>query len=219
MAESWFGASQKRIGTLLCRGGGVLEAQCFFYSGVYLMHTFRPFAAWGLFVQAVACCQTFECFSTETRELSQPVQSNTDDEAGWLSEESMYWTCFKSELYVMSLSLHPEIVSTKLTSYLSRELRLELSLPGCCSGDLSYPKFLPSPPFESLQEQEQAWFFYLAEISLRRVACQILAKILQYRNGKYFWKLADLAQWIPTFESQTQQWYLLMLVSLTEQLR
>lgn len=103
LAEAWFGASQKRIGTLLSHGGGILEAQCFFFSGVYLMHTFRPFSAWPLFLQALACCQTFLCFSKLSAEVSFPPHEFLEDGAGWRSEESVYWTCFKSELY----AVHP----------------------------------------------------------------------------------------------------------------
>jgi hypothetical protein len=103
LGEAWFAASQKRIGILLSRGGGVLEAQCFFFSGVYLAHSFRPFAAWPLFLQAIACCQVFQCFSRESVEPSFPLHTFGEDGAGWRSEESMYWTCFKSELYVKCL--------------------------------------------------------------------------------------------------------------------
>jgi hypothetical protein len=101
LAEAWFGASQKRIGTLLSHGGGILEAQCFFFSAVYLMHTFRPFSAWPLFLQALACCQTFHCFSELSAEVLFPPHQFLEDGPGWRSEESVYWTCFKSELYVV----------------------------------------------------------------------------------------------------------------------
>jgi hypothetical protein len=104
LAEAWFGASQKRIGTLLSHGGGILEAQCFFFSAVYLMHTFRPFSAWPLFLQALACCQTFLCFSKLSAEVVFPPQEFLEDGPGWRSEESVYWTCFKSELYAVNPS-------------------------------------------------------------------------------------------------------------------
>ena len=103
LAEIWFGASQKRIGTLLSNGGGILEAQCFFFSAVYLMHTFRPFSAWPLFLQAFACCQKFQCFSKSSAEVMFPPHEFLEDGPGWRSEESVYWTCFKSELYAVTL--------------------------------------------------------------------------------------------------------------------
>jgi hypothetical protein len=87
-AESFFFAAQKRMGMLLC-GSGVIEAQCFFLAGVYLMSSLRPIEAWKMFVQALACCQGFynPRRTTETRR----------DEERQL-QESIYWTCFKSEL-------------------------------------------------------------------------------------------------------------------------
>jgi hypothetical protein len=103
LAEVWFGASQKRIGTLLSNGGGILEAQCFFFSAVYLMHTFRPFSAWPLFLQALACCQKFQCFSKSSAEVMFPPHEFLEDGPRWRSEESVYWTCFKSELYAVTL--------------------------------------------------------------------------------------------------------------------
>lgn len=101
LAEAWFATSQKRIGILLSHGGGILEAQCFFFSAVYLMHTFRPFSAWPLFLQALACCQTFQRFSKSSAELLFLAPEILEDGHGWRSEESIYWTCFKSELYAM----------------------------------------------------------------------------------------------------------------------
>lgn len=88
-AEHFFEAAQKRMGLLLCRST-VVEAQCFFLAGVYLMATLRPLEAWKMFVQALTCCQAFvpEQSAGEDRESEQRLQ------------EGIYWTCFKSELYV-----------------------------------------------------------------------------------------------------------------------
>jgi hypothetical protein len=86
-AESLFFAAQKRMGMLLCKGG-VVEAQCFFLAGVYLMSTLRPMEAWRMFVQAVACCQSFR----------NPRRNDVDHEEKRHLEQSIYWSCFKSEL-------------------------------------------------------------------------------------------------------------------------
>jgi hypothetical protein len=87
-ADSFFFAAQKRMGMLLCRSG-VIEAQCFFLAGVYLMSTMRPIEAWKMFVQALACCQGFH----DHRRAFEP---ELEDERQL--EQSIYWTCFKSEL-------------------------------------------------------------------------------------------------------------------------
>jgi hypothetical protein len=205
LAEVWFVASQKRIGTLLSNGGGILEAQCFFFSAVYLMHTFRPFSAWPLFLQALACCQKFQCFSKSSAEIMSPPHQFLEDGSGWRSEESVYWTCFKSELYAVSLILICLLCS--LMAGLYREIRLDLCLPGFNATDLTYPEFLPSPPLESLQNQDQAWYFYLAEIALRRLANQILSDFLPYSSADSMCNLARNATRLSDFESQAVQWY------------
>ncbi len=87
-AESFFFAAQKRMGMLLC-GSGVIEAQCFFLAGVYLMATLRPIEAWKMFVQALACCQGFY---NPRRTYDLPHEEEKQ------LQESIYWTCFKSEL-------------------------------------------------------------------------------------------------------------------------
>jgi hypothetical protein len=87
-AESFFLAAQKRMGTLLCRSG-VIEAQCFFLAGVYLMSTLRPIEGWKMFVQALACCQGFH---------DHRRTFDAQYEGVYQLEQSIYWTCFKSEL-------------------------------------------------------------------------------------------------------------------------
>lgn len=76
------------MGTLLCRSG-VVEAQCFFLAGVYLMSTLRPIEGWKMFVQALACSQGFH---------SHRSQFDSQYEGVYQLEQSIYWTCFKSEL-------------------------------------------------------------------------------------------------------------------------
>jgi len=83
-------AAQKRMGILLC-GGSVIDAQCFFLAGVYLMATLRPIEAWKLFVQALACCQGF---SVNHYTYGACLENE------WNLKQRIYWTCFKSELYV-----------------------------------------------------------------------------------------------------------------------
>ena len=87
-AEHFFEGAQKRMGILLCKST-VVEAQCFFLAGVYLMATLRPLEAWKMFVQALTCCQAF------TPEHMSPGEARDREER---LQESIYWTCFKSEL-------------------------------------------------------------------------------------------------------------------------
>lgn len=77
------------MGVLLCKSS-VVEAQCFFLAGVYLMATLRPLEAWKMFVQALTCCQSFVS--------DQPADDLEARERESRLQESIYWTCFKSEL-------------------------------------------------------------------------------------------------------------------------
>ncbi|KAL5343416.1 hypothetical protein BJX70DRAFT_393981 [Aspergillus crustosus] len=141
-AEEYFSAAQKRLGALLCKSG-VVEAQAFFYAGVYLMATLRPLGAWRMFVQALACCEPFKSHQSHVIAHGQEEDK---------MQKSIYWTCFKSEL----------------------ELRLELNVGRSCVLDLTYPAFFPSPPIGLKPEEEAVRYFYLAEISLRRLGNRIL---------------------------------------------
>jgi hypothetical protein len=86
-AEIYFSAAQMRLGALLGQPG-VVETQCFFFAGVFLMTMQKPLAAWRLFVQAVASCQ---CFVFSNRMLKEDLESIG-------AKESLYWTSLKSEL-------------------------------------------------------------------------------------------------------------------------
>jgi len=121
----------------------------------------------------------------------------------------MYWTCFKSELYVHTLKTR-SLLRLNLSLMIwctNREIRFELSLPGFNPTNLTYPEFLPSPPLESIQNQDQAWYFYLAEIALRRLANQILSEVLPYSNAESNCELTSIASRMHDFENQAEQWY------------
>jgi hypothetical protein len=178
------------MGLLLCKSG-VVEAQCFFLAGVYLMATLRPIEAWKMFVQALACCQGF---------YSEKRVPEPQNESEQRLQESIYWTCFKSELYFPP-SPFPTPTQPPLTSH--RELRLELNVSEKSVWDLTYPAFFPSPP-EGLKTQgEIVWYFYLAEIALRRLGNRILNYIYKCQPSVSPHLIADS---IPSFEHQADGW-------------
>ncbi|KJK61787.1 Glycosyl hydrolase family 3 N terminal domain protein [Aspergillus parasiticus SU-1] len=78
-----FTAALKRIGATL-DSAGIVQAQCLFFAGVYLMSCLRPFDAWRSFLQALAVCQSFK-FMGEATQTGTPA------------EESIYWSSWKSE--------------------------------------------------------------------------------------------------------------------------
>jgi Fungal specific transcription factor domain len=176
-AESYFSAAQRRLGLLLCRSG-VLEAQCFFLAGVYLMACIKPLEAWKMFVQALACCQSF---------YSGRSPPNANNEAERRLKESIYWTCFKSEL----------------------ELRLELNVSESSVWDSTYPSFFPSPPEELKLQREIVWYFYLAEIALGRLGNRILNFIYTARpatSGSSTSSTSDMVESVLSFEQQASDW-------------
>jgi hypothetical protein len=181
VADSYFNAAQRRLG-LIIGNGGVLEAQCFFYSGVYLMNKLQPLAAWRLFCQALACCQEFACADSSYQDRISCIPSAHQILP---AEECVYWSCWKSEL----------------------ELRKLLKLPDFAFGDLSYPLLFPTPP-ESIQGQQAAsWYFYLSEISLRRLEHRVRDEITNVLGGNK----ADctdevLAQTTRAVEGLAEEW-------------
>ncbi|KAH6880814.1 hypothetical protein B0T10DRAFT_540294 [Thelonectria olida] len=169
-AESFFVAAQRRMGQLLCNSG-LEEAHAFFLAGVYLMSTMRPFEAWRMFVQALACCQIFESSSFDDEHNSE-LQLH----------KRIYWTAFKSEL----------------------ELRLELGITENSTWSLRYPQFFPAPPKGLQSAGEEGWYFYLAEIALRRLGNRILTHTSHFKSPET--TVADKLSRILELEQQAQDW-------------
>jgi Fungal Zn(2)-Cys(6) binuclear cluster domain len=180
VANSYFSAAQRRIGTI-SGAGGVLEAQCYFYSGVYLMTTLQPLRAWRCFTQALACCQDFACANPSYPSAS--IQSSLT-KRGLPAEESVYWSCWKSE----------------------QELRMYLNLPDYAVGGLSYPLLFPTPPESMASAQAASWYFYLSEISLRRLEHRCREEIGNILGKGGVSLIEDLSKSTRTLEELATQW-------------
>ena len=79
-----------RLGVVF-RTHGVLETQCFFYSGVYLMAVFQPVRAWRCFVQTAAVAEMM-VFSSNGSSTTASLQRDLR------CLETTHWACLKSEL-------------------------------------------------------------------------------------------------------------------------
>lgn len=135
-AQALFDAAEKRK-DMLWRSDYLTQARCYFYSGMFMMVSMRPFDAWRQFLQGLATCQRFTSHRQRLRDPASQSQA----------EQSIYWSCWKSE----------------------RELRFELDVPDFGSAGFGHPITFPTLPAQvSDQEQLRAWYFYLAEISLWR---------------------------------------------------
>ena len=103
---------------------------------------------------------------------------------GLPAEEYVYWSCWKSE----------------------HELRTYLQLPDYGVGDLSYPLLFPTPPEGLPDMQAASWYFYLSEISLRRLEHRCREEIgnIVGKGGDSL--MEDLATATRTLEELAKQW-------------
>lgn len=213
--------------TLACRRLGLLRysvigAQCHFFAGVYLMYIFRPLPAWNHFYQASTFYRLRLRLIDGLDKSAYQVEPHKASVARRL-EQSLYWSCFKSEV----------------------EIRVELPLPQSAIAEYEYPDLFPTPPtlpdeYPSHSEQptdnitpdefggpsndiqslptrgvynqiaklfneEQSWYYYLTEVALRRIGNRVLNAF--YREESSTW--SNIKPLIPIaleFESQIDTW-------------
>ncbi|PYH84782.1 hypothetical protein BO82DRAFT_389805 [Aspergillus uvarum CBS 121591] len=193
-AENYYRLARRRLGLL---DRSLVAAQCFLLSGIYLMYIIRPLDAQSHFHQAASIYAT-RVKGQVALQRRGGVHGPMLEPANRRLEQSLYWTCFKSEC----------------------EIRLELDLQVSELATLAYPYMFPSPPspatpaeasqehsslalstplsssslqqmcqsstFGTLQEvEEQSWYYYLSEIALRRIGNRV---------SHYFYK-EDYESW------------------------
>lgn len=189
------------------------------------MYTFRPLSAWNHFYQASTFyrlrLRLIDGLDKSAYEAEQPEASVTQR-----LEQSLYWSCFKSEV----------------------EIRVELPLPQSAIAEYEYPALFPTPPTLSeeyprrrdqtwansdnanqspdngqsgqsgpsghgvynhvskLFNEEQSWYYYLTEVALRRIGNRVLNAF--YREAPSTW--SSIKPLIPIaleFESQIDAWF------------
>ncbi|KAH8675204.1 hypothetical protein BGZ61DRAFT_360721 [Ilyonectria robusta] len=172
---AYFAAAKKRLGLM---EPSSLYVQCLFLCGVLEMYHMDALRAWHFFNQA--CVQFRNLLwrhghsqSTGGRQITTEMRR---------LEQRLYWSCMKSEC----------------------ELRCEIALPASGISRFGFPNLFPSPPNElSLPvvhsdrgdtssvaefldpEEERSWFYYLAEISFRRMMNRAFTAL--GRNGEVGW--------------------------------
>lgn len=183
------------------------------------MYTFRPLSAWNHFYQASTFyrlrLRLIDGLDKSAYEAEQQGASTTQR-----LEQSLYWSCFKSEV----------------------EIRVELPLPQSAIAEYEYPALFPTPPTLSdeypnrqdhasgwtsmhgtpddnaglsglgvcnhitrLFNEEQSWYYYLTEVALRRIGNRVLNSF--YREEPSTW--SNIKPLIPIaleFESQIDAW-------------
>lgn len=172
-AEALYSASQKRLASS-ANNSYTVQAKCMFYSGVYLMSTLQPFEAWRMFLQALAACQGFRLLSSSEAQPQTPYRDH--------NEESLYWSCWKSE----------------------REVRSELGMPDFGTAVLAHPHLYPSLP-QCEGDTLREWYFYLAEISLWRLETSAKQAITDLVHGDSA-DMNELLETVNRLEELLQSW-------------
>lgn len=186
------------------------------------MYTLRPMLSWHYFLHASIFCQmylkmTHGLSGNFTEVLGAPSQPSTStDRKSRRLEQSLYWSCFKSEC----------------------EFRVELPLQQSEVSLGEYPDLFPSPPSPATIEhqevaqsasaygespliideatelrqhavrlcnEEESWYYYLTEIALRRIGNRIVNTF--FRQDKSSWlNIKPLLRMAQEFEAQVSSW-------------
>ncbi|KAH8601506.1 hypothetical protein B0O99DRAFT_500909, partial [Bisporella sp. PMI_857] len=212
MSESFYQLAVKRFGILTC---SIIKSQCHMLSAIYLMYTMQPIRAWNDFLQA-----SNNYFMYLRSQMACKIRSTVDIMGGYSEsrrlEQSLYWTCFKSEC----------------------EMREEMSLPESGLSELHYPYMFPSPPrsgtpeaasqavlsnpsgpwnvsaLDSLAESpipesdtQQSWLYYMTEIALRRIGNRVSNAF--YHSDHTYWatfNIFEAHEIAQQFELQLDEW-------------
>lgn len=114
-----------------------------------------------------------------------PDNSNTEHTGCYSLKECVYWSSWKSEV----------------------ELRMHLRLPSFGIISNRYPPHMPEPP-KTDHAQEPKWFYYIADISSRRLDLNIheaLSNIARRRTSHHR-KIIALAHAVPALEEHLEGW-------------
>lgn len=176
-ARALYEAADKRKDAVW-RSSHLMQARCYFYSGVFMMASMRPCDAWRQFLQGLATCQF----------LMKPAYQSVSHDVGAAEKqavESIYWSCWKSE----------------------RELRFELDLPDFPSAGLyDHPSSFPTIPQAADVDQLREWYFYLAEISLWRfemMARRSMTEVIEHDSID----IEALAERVHDLETSLASWH------------
>jgi Fungal Zn(2)-Cys(6) binuclear cluster domain len=191
-AEKYYVAARKRIALL---DHSVITTQCHFLSGVYEMYSFRPVYAWTSFNRA---CMTLQLCLRSGPNLYQDKVSKS-------VQRRLFWSCLKSEC----------------------EVRMEIHVPSSGLAKVNPSDVFPTPPSgiqsprqdnEQLNQvtsqvdsfevdQEKSWYYYLAEIAIRRIINRLMNVF--YKKDEVAWLSMSVDRMIriaAEIEIQIAQW-------------
>lgn len=170
IGQDYFNAAQKRIGNLWSHCS-LISAQCLFLTGVFLVYTHEPVAAWRAFNSASVTCRAYISKMIARRNKGLPLP------ASYSMEQRLCWSSIKSE----------------------REIAAEFGMETSGLNLIAYSSQLPTPPngyaidmnqgdgtpaaqavsdspastTSSIHYEERSWYYYLTEIMVQKVEMRI----------------------------------------------
>ncbi|KAH0528843.1 hypothetical protein TsFJ059_003655 [Trichoderma semiorbis] len=191
-AKVYFSAAEQRLGYAIGQPR-ILPIQCLCLASVYHMYTLNPLAALHMFHAAGTAVQISlsTTYSTPHSTLSGDLSSSSN------IIRRLFWTCFKSE----------------------REILSEVPLGHLAVAHLDLSEQYPSPPEdkESLVSgneweiiQENSWYYYLAEMAIRRIIDSIVDTMYPEDSDTFLDPKYPIHQLIPIaaeFQRQLDSWH------------
>lgn len=104
LARRYFTAARKRFGSIYSETS-ILAMQCHLLVAIYFMSTNQIFKAWTAFSQAGNCCVAWMASSGKISSSASPQA--VDHEDAVYVEQSLYWSCMKSELLSLPYPFFP----------------------------------------------------------------------------------------------------------------
>ncbi|KAF8250490.1 hypothetical protein K440DRAFT_619006 [Wilcoxina mikolae CBS 423.85] len=201
MAEGYWFMAQRRLGYVLSEESE-LSGQCLALAGFWYLYQLDPISAYKMFHSACLSWQTLHLAQGRTIDISGVEVDGVGlgmTHAQYLKQR-LYWTCLKAEF----------------------ELRAELSLPVPLGAQLEYPLHFPGPPASfgrnpggaGYLDENRLWYFYTAEIFLRRLHNQVVEEVSSFEAHLHEphislteKRLASLITIVREYEAYVSKWH------------
>ncbi|KAH7018890.1 hypothetical protein EDB80DRAFT_699471 [Ilyonectria destructans] len=207
-SREYFDAARKRLG-LVMGHASITGAQCFFLTAGYYVTVFKPLAAWRCLNAASLMCKNVLMKTVGESAMMNGALGNAK-EVPDNSYRKLFWSCVKTEREIAT-ELGFEIANLQLIQYESLPSLMPDSEP-YLAGEMA--KLRPSHPWTpgmsdgpalTAAQHEQSWFYYLTDISLRKLEIRIDA----------FFATEQVKQPEPSIEAR-ESFYRDILVTLSD---
>ncbi|KAH7147126.1 hypothetical protein B0J13DRAFT_524829 [Dactylonectria estremocensis] len=175
-SREYFDAGRKRLG-LVMGHASIIGAQCFFLTAGYYVTVFKPLASWRCLNAASLMCKNVLMKTVGESAMINSALGNAN-EASDNSHRKLFWSCLKTEREIAT-ELGFEIANLQLIQYESLPLLMPDSEPYMAGepDELQPPQpwtpGMSDGPALTAAQHEQSWFYYLTDISLRKLEIRI----------------------------------------------